>query len=584
MIRTEFSAMGASIVRAAKCAIFLLATAITASVSVTEAQTTPGPRVFFTDLTSGPNSGGESVSGFAGAYVTIYGNNFGSTQGASTVTWNGQNCLRVVIWAQPYLWYQKMTVQLGSSCTPGTGNFVVTVNGQNSTAVTEKTSGGTQTPSQFTVRSTGTIHCVSTGGSDSNPGTFSGGCWQTIVKGRQILPGDITYVENGVSQTGTDGFASVTLNGTGSAANPLALVVYPGGTATIGATTGNDGVRFCNGYSACSNGGSYWTIAGFNLRGANSAIGISSGVTNVRFVANNLSCPNGAGETACATANGPSVGFIYFYGNNTHDSGTSNATKTYHSVYWSTDVNDIWDAWNSTSGGGACRGLQFYSTGGSDQFDLHVHDNLFFNIRCDAVNFSTVNPDAGPVEAYNNVLYNVGIGPDPSDGSSVYTCFNLSAISAHTNSVKIYNNTCMNAGFSGGGGNDKGAFNPSVPTLLTNNLVIQNTGQPYFDPNSGCVHVTSGNNNNFFGNGGVPSCSGMSANLSVDPLIVNASAPNLNLLSNSPMIGAGAATLFSTFDHDGLIRPQPPSIGAHEFADGSVTLPSPPTNLAIVVS
>ena len=82
--------------------------------AICAAQTsTPAPRIFFSDLDSGPNSGGESVSGFTGAYVTLYGNFFGASQGSSTVTWNGQNCLRVVSptgsyngWGTPYLWYQ----------------------------------------------------------------------------------------------------------------------------------------------------------------------------------------------------------------------------------------------------------------------------------------------------------------------------------------------------------------------------------------------------------------------------------------------------------------------------------------------
>jgi len=35
------------------------------------------PRVFFTDLTSGPKSGGQNN---AGAFITIYGRNFGATR------------------------------------------------------------------------------------------------------------------------------------------------------------------------------------------------------------------------------------------------------------------------------------------------------------------------------------------------------------------------------------------------------------------------------------------------------------------------------------------------------------------------
>ena len=82
------------------------------------------------------------MSGFAGAYVTLYGNFLGASQGSSTVTWNGQNCLRVVPstgtyggWGSPYFWYQRIVVQLGPGCTPGTGNFVVTVNGTASNAL-----------------------------------------------------------------------------------------------------------------------------------------------------------------------------------------------------------------------------------------------------------------------------------------------------------------------------------------------------------------------------------------------------------------------------------------------------------------
>src|SRR5215467_1381772 len=91
------------------------------------AQSQP-PVIFFSDLDSGPNSGGESVSGFSGTYVTLYGLFFGASQGSSTITWNGQNCLRVVSptgsyngWGTPYLRYQQIVVQLGSGCTAGSG-------------------------------------------------------------------------------------------------------------------------------------------------------------------------------------------------------------------------------------------------------------------------------------------------------------------------------------------------------------------------------------------------------------------------------------------------------------------------------
>jgi len=50
----------------------------------------PGPvagaALFFSDLTSGPNQGGQNDKG---AFVTVWGNGFGDAQGASTVTIGG---------------------------------------------------------------------------------------------------------------------------------------------------------------------------------------------------------------------------------------------------------------------------------------------------------------------------------------------------------------------------------------------------------------------------------------------------------------------------------------------------------------
>src|SRR5579864_7804675 len=47
---------------------------------------TPQPQIFFSDLESGPSAGGQ---GGNGAFVTIWGKGFGSTQGTSSVTVGG---------------------------------------------------------------------------------------------------------------------------------------------------------------------------------------------------------------------------------------------------------------------------------------------------------------------------------------------------------------------------------------------------------------------------------------------------------------------------------------------------------------
>src|SRR6185369_12965536 len=65
---------------------------------------TGAPTLFFTDIDSGPKTGGENNNG---AYVTIYGNNFGSNP---TVTVGGGS---VTIKSAPstYQSYQKMSIQ-----------------------------------------------------------------------------------------------------------------------------------------------------------------------------------------------------------------------------------------------------------------------------------------------------------------------------------------------------------------------------------------------------------------------------------------------------------------------------------------
>jgi len=584
-VQTADRPPGAARIKEDTLKLISLASAILLLVTCVAAQTA-SPAIFFTDLTSAPNAGGENVSGYAGAYVTIYGNNFGSTQGASTVTWNGQSCLRVVSWGQSYLWYQRTVVQLGSSCTPGTGKFVVTVNGQ---ASTDDTSHG-DTGANFTVESGGNIYCVSTSGNDSsNNGHFPSSCWLTIPHAKDTMAaGDVVYVENGVSQTTTDQYAILTLpcGGTSWTA-PKSIVVYPGASATIGTSGADTSVRAT---SLGCGPKTYVTMAGFHLIALNMAIalddGLYSGSHDFRFVANDITCPNGSGSTACYTDNFmPSV---YSYGNNVHGAGYSGSIKTYHSVYYSSDDNHVWDAWNTVHDSLACRGIQFFSTGASAQYDLHVHDDLIYNIRCDGLNFATVDPSVATVEAYNNVIYHVGTGPDPSDGPAKYDCIRVAG-NTTTATVKLYNNTLYDCGRIGG--SDAGPImvdtsmgtGPSPNVYVSNNIIQQVSGEGYTTGTTTCSQW-SGGKNMWYGGSGSPPCSLSGDTTAVNPLLVAPTSANFHLQSGSPAIGAGSATLFPNHDHDGLIRSQPPSIGAYEFASSSVTRPSPPTNLTVVVN
>src|SRR5262245_2703868 len=67
------------------------------------------PAIFYTDLAKGPNTGGD---GNLGAYVTIFGAGFGSTQG--TVTIGGGAAASYKSWSDT-----KIVVQLGSNAASG---------------------------------------------------------------------------------------------------------------------------------------------------------------------------------------------------------------------------------------------------------------------------------------------------------------------------------------------------------------------------------------------------------------------------------------------------------------------------------
>src|SRR3972149_4115217 len=119
------------------------------------------PVLFFTDLTSGPKTGGQDD---LGAFITIYGEGFGATRGTSTVTIGGVEVAKYVGWGQDNGIARKLdmiVVQPGSSVT--TSNIIVTVNGLASN------------PLPYTVRS-GQIYFVIPGAAnanDNNPGTFT---------------------------------------------------------------------------------------------------------------------------------------------------------------------------------------------------------------------------------------------------------------------------------------------------------------------------------------------------------------------------------------------------------------------------
>jgi hypothetical protein len=514
------------------------------------------PTIFFTDLTSGPASGGENGGG---AYVTVYGNFFGASQGSVVI--GGVTASNYKVWGPPWLWYQKLTFQVPNNVPQG------------ATTIQVNTANGKSNSIPFTVRP-GNIYCVSPAGADSSSGRFPSSCWKSIPQAKSSMAaGDITYLENGVSQPSTDDYnASLAISTGGSAASPIALVAYPGATASIGSDSMPYGVRT----PQVSGSKDFWIIAGLTLRGQD-ALDLAYN-TGWRVIGNDLSCPQGSGQSACLHTDTNTN--LSVYGNYVHNVGDQAGAidKYFHAVYFTTNTNHVWVGWNevapnpqkSTVSGG-CRAIQFYSTGGSDQFDLHVFSNLVHDAICDGINFATVDASKGPVEAYNNVVYHVGTGPDPGNGSSNYSCVLAGSSGSPSAAVQLYNNTFYDCGPRKT--SDAGAIAPDTPIQARDNIVYALAGESYINPNAPISGLT-GSNNLWYGASSAPGST--SGNVTANPLFVNPSAFDFGLQLNSPALRAGINTGLTT-DFLGATRLAGVyDIGARTNGSGVATPPPAP--------
>lgn len=541
------------------------------AVSVSQAAP-PSPRIFFSDLESGPNRGGENDKG---AFVTLYGKNFGATRGTCGVSVGGGAVETYPVWSD-----EKIAFQLGPKAQ--SGEIVVQCSEVKSNGV------------PFAVRP-GRIFFVAKTGSDSNAGSFEHP-WASLVKAKNSMKaGDITYALDGVAQTNMDNYgAALNIEGGGEPGRPLAIVAYPGAVVTLGSDAGPPmALRVPN--TGRATYAVHWVIAGLHIVGQVAAINLGGAVTpsaqDWRIVGNDMTCPNGSGPAACAGTS--RAAHVKFLGNTVHDVGGPAASKLYHGVYFGTDSNHIEVGWNHIYNIQGCRGIQFHSspvtrdgTTGGNQYDLLVHDNLIHDVRCDAINFATVDPSHGPVEAFNNVIYRVGTGPHPENGQADYACFYVAGTTnagpVGSGEVKIYNNTCFDAGkvdsLYGGAGLISGPIAGSnINVNYQNNLFYSVDGESYISPATlamgGGLHIT-GSNNVWFGNGSAPNGTKLTGSLSSDPLFVNAQAADFHLRPGSPAVRAGAKVSLAT-DHDGWIRPAgaAPDIGAFQFVPPAMSPP-----------
>src|SRR5262249_463355 len=139
----------------------------------------------------------------------------------------------------------------------------------------------------------------------------------------------------------------------GTAGNNVAMVAYPGETATIGGPCAF-GVRT----HSWDGSESYWTFAELNFLGIY-ALG-PEGTTGWRIIGNDTSGPNGDGQAGWI-GTGHNDHFS-FWGNNIHDVGQYPTDALYQAVYLGDVTHSVDFGWNTIKNIGACRGIQTNSS------------------------------------------------------------------------------------------------------------------------------------------------------------------------------------------------------------------------------
>lgn len=498
----------------------------------------PGaPVIFYTDLASAP----------ANAYVTLWGKNFGTTQGASTVTLGGAPVGKIVSWSDG-------EIELQLSASPQAGDLVV------------GTAKGMSPGVPLGVH-TGKLYFVSPSGSDAYSGTLESasggdGPFATLTKGRDALaPGDVLYVRAG-QYTALDNFNAVLslyVVPPGSADHPVAIVGYPGEKAILG-----DGslARTFSLYTGDTGPAlDYLVIAKLVMKPSCDGIELINGAHG-RFVGNEISGAHDACSNGVVEAQGTSSWKIF--GNFIHDNGN---TKLEHGIYLGgygtqTDWEIAWNRIENQSGG---RAIQLFGHQPMDTISsISIHDNEITDIDRDGIVLGDTDADVlhlSDVRIYDNIFHRAGrcVGSGVRVGNATAT------------GISIVHNTFVDNG-AGNVACDQSPGQPQGQLLMelgamveASNNIFHSLGTEKYVDEQTAAGVLSGSNNLYFGGGTPPAWD--TAPQSGDPLWVNLAQSDFHLSPGSPAIDHAAPSSV-TVDHDGVKRPvgSLPDIGAYEWS------------------
>lgn len=553
------------------------------------------PVIFYTDIVSGPNTGGENNNG---TYLSIFGKGFGTTKGPSDkVTINGVEVATYKQWGAESrvfssLGIRMITVQPGPNV--NSGPIVVTANGAAS-----------NNDHTFIVNTGGIYFTDWNNGNDANDGSFANPkkSAQNVFDDRANFgPGDTIILMGGNYQQKQDGrgyFMIFEDYPIGSESNPTTVMGYPGQDVFIDMRTANPsgGYALFGTYTVPSQDAGL-VLSNFRGDSGGDSAMIMRATAYVRIVNAEIQGMEGLGNgTGMISTHGS---FLKILGNKVHNSGEN---KFYHGVYWSNQGTDNEVAYNEIYDVRGGRGIQVYDAGSGPFFNFDIHDNVIHDVDRDAIGIG--GPSSTGFKIYNNIIYRTGLGTAPYGGGSGGNGGSSGLRFKAGNLVaEIYNNTLYD------NQSDAGAFYLASATSLTikNNIIFadtcyrdnsagqtactNNNGQKFYEQFSLSDSVITASNNLWYSSASTPPQSPPSwdsSPVNSNPLFIDPTNParNFHLQSGSPAIDTGLNTLI-TKDMDGILRPQGTAfdIGAYEFCTTNCTFvdtipPLSPTGLTV---